>query len=651
MSILRTSSLLFCGLLGSSQLLAASETLNASTTDVMLVTAARSPLERVHVGNATTVITREQIERQQARYVTDLLRAVPGFAVSQSGARGSQTQVRVRGAEGNHVLVFIDGVRANDPANSDEFRWELLSAYNVARIEIIRGPQSALWGSDALAAVVYIDTQSGSGKTQFGGFAEGGSDDTTNAGFTGSTGGDDWSLNYGLSRLDTAGTNTSRTGTEDDGSDLTSASLSGSIQATEDLDLNIGLRLVDSNSEFDPIGLSGLPVDGDLDSDSQQAYLQAGGKLRTLGGRLTHHLNARYLDTSREDMASGVETSSSDSDRTTLTYQADRQLGDNLLSLAVEHERTTFEQRGAVIVIDPDNPALDLDPNQNQAMTVNSAVVDYQWQTSEKLTLLFSGRYDDYSDFDDAVTGRASISYRADNATKLRASIGTGQKVPTFTERFGFFPDQFIGNPNLKPEESTAFEFGIDRQLLNDALGVELTYFNQDLDNEINGFAFVPDLPLPTAVNIEGSSERKGVEMVASYNVTNDLELGANYTYTDSTSENTQGADIREVRRPRHAGSLYGNYRFADNRTNVYVEADYAGSQTDSVFLAPNFLPETVKLSSYWLVTLSAGYDLTSGVNVFARVTNLLDEDYEEIFGFQTPGRSAFAGIRVNFGE
>ena len=152
--------------------------------------------------SATTIITREDIERQQARYVTDLLRAVPGFAVSQTSSRGSQTQVRVRGAEGNHLLVIIDGVRANDPANSDEFRWELLSAYNVEKIEIVRGPQSALWGSDALAGVILIKTQADYSSTQVSGFAEAGSGSTINAGFNGGTGAENWSINYGLSRLE-----------------------------------------------------------------------------------------------------------------------------------------------------------------------------------------------------------------------------------------------------------------------------------------------------------------------------------------------------------------------------------------------------------------------------------------------------------------
>jgi vitamin B12 transporter len=180
--------------------------------DNIIVTASRSPIELVNAGSAATVITRDQIELRQARYVTDLLRSVPGFAVSQVGTTGSQTQVRVRGAEANHVLVLIDGVRANDPASGDEFRWE--------------GPQSSLWGSDAVSAVVHVITQSGGHRSGMSGYAEGGSHNTVNGGINGGIGGDRWSLGFGVEHLDTDGTNISRSGAEKDDSDMTTASLS-----------------------------------------------------------------------------------------------------------------------------------------------------------------------------------------------------------------------------------------------------------------------------------------------------------------------------------------------------------------------------------------------------------------------------------------
>jgi vitamin B12 transporter len=447
--------------------------------DNIIVTASRSPIELVNAGSAATVITRDQIELRQARYVTDLLRSVPGFAVSQVGTTGSQTQVRVRGAEANHVLVLIDGVRANDPASGDEFRWELLSTGDVERIEIVRGPQSSLWGSDAVSAVVHVITQSGGHRSGMSGYAEGGSHNTVNGGINGGIGGDRWSLGFGVEHLDTDGTNISRSGAEKDDSDMTTASLSSQFRPTADLDIKLGLRAVNAYSQFDPVDffVTGLPQDGDVATDSERIYLNADTTFGTLNGRLVHHLNARYLDTDNRNLSDGFADSSTASDRRTLTYQADIQIDENLLSLAIEHERTRFEQRGEIGFGDP---------NQDQKMSVSSFIADFQGRSLERLTWLLSARYDDNSDFESAVSGRLSLAYTVSDTTLLRANIGTGRKAPTFIERFGFFPGQFIGNPQLKPEKSLSYDLGVDQVLFDGTLEVQLAVYYQDLEDEID---------------------------------------------------------------------------------------------------------------------------------------------------------------------
>jgi vitamin B12 transporter len=612
--------------------------------DNIIVTASRSPLAKVNVGSSMTVITREQIELRQSRYVTDLLRSVPGFAVSQVGTTGSQTQVRVRGAEANHVLVLIDGVRANDPASGDEFRWELLSTSDVERIEIVRGPQSSLWGSDAVSAVVHVITQSESARPALNAYAEGGSNSTVNGGLNGGIGGDSWSLGFGVERLDTDGTNVSRSGTEDDDSNITTTSLSSQIKPTENLDIRLGLRAVDAYSQFDSVDffVTGLPRDSDVATDSERVYVNADATLSTLNGRLLHHLNARYLDTQNGNLTDGVAKSSTASDRKTLSYQSDIQLKENLLSLAVEHERTRFAQRGEVGFGDP---------NQDQEMSVNSFIADFQGKSMDRLTWLLSGRYDDYSDFDSALSGRLSIAYTVSDTTLIRVNFGTGRKVPTFIERFGFSPEQFIGNPDLKPEESKSYEVGIDQSLFDTALEIQLAVFYQDLENEINGFVFDPDTFLFTAENSAGESTRKGVEASATVTLTEDLSFGGSYTYTDSTESDGIGSDVRELRRPRHSGSLNASYRFLEERANLRIVADYGGSSTD-IFFPPFPAPsEFVLLDSFWLLDLTASYDINRNTNIFVRANNLLDEEYEQVVGYRTPGRSAYAGIRLSFGR
>ena len=626
--------------------LAFSETNAASTEEIdnIIVSASRSPISEVNIGSSVTIITREQIELRQARYVTDMLRSVPGFIVSHVGTTGSQTQVRVRGGEANHVLVLIDGVRANDPASGDEFRWELLSTSNIERIEIVRGPQSSLWGSDAVAAVVHVITQSGAERPGINAYAEGGSNSTRNGGLNGGTGGDTWSLAFGLERLETSGTNISRNGSEDDESDMTTASLSAQLRPSGNLTLKLGFRAVDAYSQFDPVDfiVSGLPEDGDAASDSERYYWNAGATLSTLDGRILHRVYARSLESDNRNLIDGSLISSTASDRKTFAYQADIQVGENLLTMAIEHERTRFEQRGAIGFGDP---------NQDQNMRVNSVIVDFQGKSIDRLTWLLSTRYDDNSDFDSAVSGRLSLAYHLSNTTLIRANLGTGRKAPTFTERFGFFPGQFIGNPDLKPEKSKSYDLGIDQMLLNNALELQLAVYYQDLEDEINGFVFDPDTFLFTAENIDGVSTRKGLEMSATLNLTENLSFGGSYTYTDSTEKDGLGGDVRELRRPRHSGSLNTSYRFLDERANLTIVADYNGTSTD-IFFPPFPAPsEIVPLESHWLLDLTASYYINQSTNIFVRASNLLDEDYEQVFGYRTPGLAAYAGVRVSFGK
>ena len=639
-----TSTLILLGCTLSLSPVVVADKSSAEKLDQIIVTGARTPLTINQLGSALTVITRDEIERREARRVTDLLRSVPGFSVSHTGVAGSQAQVRVRGAEANHILVLIDGVRANDPATGDEFRWEYLSTGNIERVEIIRGPQSSLWGSDAVAAVVHIITRSGQSGSSFDGYAEGGSFSTANAGLNGAVGGDRWSVSGGIENLTTDGSNISRVGTEKDDSELTTAEIGASLTASEALSFKFGLRAVDAYSQFDPVDyfVTGLPVDGDLATDTKNLYGRASANFQPTGSVVSHQLTLRYFDSDNRNLIDQVEDSGSASDRITFGYQADVKLGDNVLSLALEHEKTEFEQTGAVVFGDP---------NQKQKMDVDSVVVEYQGLSLDRLSWIVSARFDDNSDFDDALNGRVSLAYQLSDATTLRGSIGTGQKNPTFTERYGFFPGQFVGNSELKPETSTSYDIGIDQGFLGDSVLLQLSLFRQDLKDEINGFVFDPITFLSTAENMPGKSKRSGVELATRWKVNDAIGLGAHYTYTDSTEQDFLGNDVRELRRPKHSGGVSMDYRTANERFSASLNADYGGSRTD-IFFPPWPDPsEIVTLGNYWLVDLALQYQATESVTVFAKGSNLLDEDYEQVFGFRTPDRAAYLGVRVNFGQ
>ncbi|HUF73913.1 MAG TPA: TonB-dependent receptor [Gammaproteobacteria bacterium] len=613
------------------------------TVERVIVTGARAPIDVGRLGSATTVITRDEIERRQARYLTDLLRTVPGFAVAVSGGVGSQAQARARGGEANHVLMLIDGVRANDPASADEFRWEHFATGNIERVEIVRGPQSALWGSEAIGAVVNVITRTGSGEPAIDGYAETGSNGSRNLGANagGRLGG--WTLGGSIESLEADGTNISRSGTEDDGASLNAATIRARHDGSDRVTLDAMLRANDATSEFDPVDfvVTGLPTDGNLESHSDNLV----GSIRAsiaASDDIAWHLDAQYYDSKHQNLVDDAWESSTASERVTYGFGADVRLGENELSLAIEHEDIDFEQRGAVVFGDP---------NQNQDVQIASAIAEYRWLAGERTTWILGGRYDSHSDFDDALTGRLSTAYRLTDRTRLRAGIGTGQKTPTFIERFGFFPQQFVGNRDLKPESSLSYDLGVDQEWLDGELSISASLYWQELGDEIDGFVFDPDTFLFTAENESMDSERRGLELAASWGPTEALSLGLDYTYTDATQPGAGGGTERELRRPRHSGGVSLSYGAPGGRFEAMLLADYGGKSAD-IFFPPFPEPEQrVMLADYWLVDATALFRLRPSLTLFARGTNLLDEDYEQVYGYATPGRAAYVGLRVDLGR
>jgi vitamin B12 transporter len=275
--------------------------------------------------------------------------------------------------------------------------------------------------------------------------------------------------------------------------------------------------------------------------------------------------------------------------------------------------------------------------------------LEYVGKPTADLSWTLSGRLDDYSDFDDTTTWQLAGAYRLSPGVRLRGSIGTGSKTPTFTERYGFYEDFFIGNPDLKPETSQGWEIGIDTNWQESRQNLSVTYFDQDLQDEIDGFVFDLDTFMFTAENKDSDSSRKGVEAVYDAHLGEALTLGAAYTYTDATEKNAAGQSVRELRRPKHVASLTANYYFADERGNLNLNLNYSGEQMDIWFSPITFIGETVKIPSYTVVDLAGSWKLTQSLDLTARVSNLFDEEYEEVLGFVRPGRGIYAGLRGRF--
>ena len=621
------------------------------TLETVLVRAARQPISINAQGSSATVLDSELLSRRQSAPLGEILRSVPGLAVNRVGVAGSQTQLRVRGGEANHVLVFIDGIKTNDPAQNGEFNMAHVLNYDIESVEVIRGPQSSLWGSDALSGVINITTRQAEDGVRGDAFAEGGSNSWQNYGASGAYADDKWQATLSANSLETDGENISRQGNEDDGYKNQTLNMGLAYRFSDDFRLSSRLRYTDAENDYDGTDWNtGLPADSANETDVDQLYGRVAANLDTLGGRWAHELSYAISDTNNKNhsenafVPTGFDVTEANADVTVVGYQSSFRLTDgHAITGAFEHQQEDFKQRGPVDFGDP---------NRDEDMDTDSWIFEYRGELTGTLSVLASARVDDNSDFDDKTTSRISAAWRVNGgSTKLRAAFGTGIKNPTFTERYGYFND-FTGNPDLKPEQSTGWEVGIDQRLLDDRVNLSLTWFHEELDDEINGFVFDPVSGGFTAENESGTSERDGVEFNGSWQLSHQLSLSFAYTWVDATEEDEfTGKDSDEIRRPEHTASANLNWGFLNKRANLNLNVDYNGEQDDFYFPPVPPYQERVELNDFTLVTVAASYQLNKKLQLFARVENALDEDYEEVYGYVAPGRTAYAGVRYRFGD
>ncbi len=609
----------------------------------LIVSAGIAPIDSDQYGGSVTVITAADIDQAQANYLSDILRQVPGFAINQSGGPGSQTQLRVRGSEANHVMVLLDGVRVNDPTAGDEFLFNYALLDNIERIEIIRGPQSAIWGTDAMSAVINIISKQ-STQNNWGFDVQIGSFDTKRVALDGGLAEDNWRLNAGINVLDTAGTNISRQGPEADGFENTISHLGFAVDASDAVSLQFRANYSEAMNEFDgtDFAVTGLPVDADLWTKRQQTTVQLKANFKP-SNLWQSDLSYQWSDVDAQNFTFGLGETSSTAAQTdeiklnsTLRFGAKNQ---HRLSALVDHRQIDFIQRGEASPFG--------DPNQRQDYSVTGLAVEYQHQLNDQFNWNLSARGDDFNRFEDVSNYKLAASYQLNDDWRLRGTLGTGSKAPSFIERFGFFPANFIGNPNLAPEESDAFELAVEKIWSNNRL--ELVYFDQDLDNEINGFVFDVASGLFTAANQAGKSQRQGLELNWSTQLNDQMGFNFNYTYTDATEADTSGAEVTEVRRPENMAHLGFDYRFADDRATLYAQVNYRDDQLDVYFDPSTFVSSNLKLDAYTTVDLTFSWQLNPTMQLYAKAQNLFDESYEEVLGYARPGAAFYAGVKARF--
>ncbi len=613
----------------------------ASDDEVIVLSAAKVSVPEKEVGGSVTIITRDQIEKSNAVTLVELLRIVPGISVSQLGPYGSQTQVRIRGAEANHVLVLIDGVEANDPAIGSEFNFANLLPDTIERIEVMRGSQSSIWGSDALAGIINIKTRTGGDETTLVSSTEVGSHDfiRSSASISGISG----KVKYYLqgAYLDTEGANISEQGREDDGYDQKGIAFNSQYAFNPAFSFGINARYVDSSNEFDSISsITGRPVDADNISDVENFYGSSFLYLSMFNNRWNQKFMISLTDT-RNENEDTFGKSKTEAEKLKFDYLSELSFNTRIFSdaqhkvlFSIEQEDEKFKQRGVSSFGDP---------NQNQDIRNIGLAAEYRISIWNQLFLSASMRKDDNDQFKDRDTVRFTSAYFLPRTgTKFRASYGTGVKNPGFTELFGFFEGSFVGNSDLKPEKSESWEFGIDQSFASNTAHIGATLFWEDLKDEITTVFF----PVNTAVNLEGRSERNGAEFYFDAQLNHRLDMRGAYTYTDSTVPNANDVQVREIRRPKTVASLQFNYETLTGKGNLHAAFNYVGEQIDSDF--SSFPAREVKLDDYYLLNVSGSYNITDNFNLYARLNNLLDETYQDVYGYETLGQTIYAGLKVD---
>ena len=593
----------------------------------IVVTASRSPRPLDQVGEAVSVLATPEIERLQSNNVVDLLRTLPGVSVTRTGGIGTATSVFIRGAESDQTVALIDGVKLNDPSTpGGGFNFGNLLTGNIARIELVRGSQSVIWGSQAIGGVVNLITRAPTEDLALNARAEAGWRDTYQAvaNISGRAGpvaasfGGGWFRSDGLSAF--AG------GTERDGYE------------------NLGLngKLVVGLTDNIAIDLRGYYSDGDTDIDGFPAPLfafadtaersktrelvgYAGVNAAFLDGRFRNRLAFTYTDTDRRNVATSV-TFDGNGRNERLEYQ-----GVFTASPAFEAvfgaERETSRLRTSSFGAPADRARVRLD----------SVYLQLSGAPLAGLRLTGGIRHDDHQTFGGTTSVAANAVWSLnDGATLLRASYGEGFKAPSLFQLFSDF-----GNEALQPERSRSYDLGATQRLLDGAVELSATWFRRDVRNQIdfvscfqNPIPICTGRPSGTYDNIR-RSRATGVEATLGLNPTEALSLRASYTYVDAENRDTGRA---LARRPKSSLSALIDYRWPFG-LSTGATLTMIGDSFDNA-------ANTRSLDGYALVDLRASLPLGRNIELYGRVENLFDERYQTVFRYGTPGRAAYAGVR-----
>ncbi len=597
---------------------ASAQSVGGDDNNDIVVTASGVERHADETGRSITQIDRDTIVQRQTVSLSDLLATTPGVTVSRNGGPGAVTAVRIRGAEDAQTLVLIDGVRVNDPSSpGGAYDFGNLLAGSIARVEVLRGPTSVIWGSQALGGVVNIVTDRAQTGLHARANAEYGYADqvSADAGISGGTDRIRAAITGGYFRTD--GVSQAAVGTEADGYRQYHASGRVSLDLAPGIGFDVGGYYADSKLDLD-----GFPAPtyrfADTAEYSKAQELYGYAALRAQLGPVANRLGFTIADINRDNYDPTVQADPlylyrGRSER--YEYRGDAVLAKQLrLVFGAERENQRFYDGTTTFRADTTS-------------FYGEAIVT----PVDRVTLTAGVRNDDHSRFGGQVSWGAALAVRPIDGTLLHASYGEGFKAPTLYQLFA----PFYGTDTLDPETAKSYEFGARQDLLGGKVRIGATWFHRDTRNQIDF-----DMTRYTYGNI-ARTRAEGVELELAVQPVRDLRFTANYTYTDAENRSAGYVGNDLARRPKDAASVSVDWRSPIGLALGGTVAMVGDSYND----AGNF----TRIDGYTLVGIRAEMPIGERFALYGRIDNLFDEKYETVSGYGTYGRAAYAGVRLKF--
>ncbi|HOT43995.1 MAG TPA: TonB-dependent receptor [Spirochaetota bacterium] len=632
----------------------------------IIITATKSGINKKETGSSITVITAEEIDQTKKMKVVDMLKNIPGVSVSQSSPLGGIADLYMRGTQSNHTTVLIDGVKVNDPSSTGHgFDFAHLTTDNIDRIEIVRGSQSVLYGSDAIGGVINIITKKGEGKPQVTVQAEGGSFKTFKES-AGVSGGTDWAYySFNVSRTDSKGF--SRTSTwrgirksflkdRHDGYDTTAVSTQVGLKTIHDSWLSLSLRFTDSKTK---IANGAFEEDKNHTFENQNLALNIKYNIPLFewweSTLLYTFMNQYQRDKNQPDAYEYATSYVTSGGYPSLSY-SNMSFKGNMMSGEFKNRFSIMDIDEIVCGVSYEKEwastmpywfyysqfyagAMDFTEPIDKSDGTWAVYAQNHLKLLKRIFIIAGGRYTKPDHFEDSIDYGVSGSFIVPvTETRFKASTGTGYKIPSLYQLYNVFDRyrQFTW-AYLKPERTLSYDAGIEQSLWKDRIVLEINYFNIDYKNLI-----VYDIFIDRSGrywNSEGLT--RGVECIASFKPIDDIVIKGYYTYTRSYDKFFHTGDM--VRRPRHQAGITVNYTFL-KKGNINAGFNYVGKRRD-YYRFPHFS----YMNPYYRLDLSASWWIIEQLQAFFRVENVLNKKYDEVRGYRAAPCSVYGGLKAVF--